>query len=255
MITNVFFGPVVNAARAIAFQVSNAMSSFTGSIVMAIRPPMIKFYAEGDCARVNNYFKFSNKAVFYSLLLILMPIFFEIDIVLKLWLDVDDAQTALFCRLILVYALVLSLNNPIAIIIQATGNIRAYSTYVEIPTLLCFPATWVLYALGMPAQSAFYVMIVSIIISHVIRLVCLKKLFPLFSYRDYVFNFVTPAFAVMFLMAGALFAIVHCLDPGLLRLAIVLALGTITLSVACLLFGFNTNERNTLLSLLKIKRK
>ena len=73
MITNVFFGPIVNSARAIAFQVSSAMNSFTGNIIMAVRPPMIKQYAEGDYFKVNRYFTFSSKAVFYSLLLILLP--------------------------------------------------------------------------------------------------------------------------------------------------------------------------------------
>lgn len=254
MITNVFFGPVVNAARAIAFHVNSSMNSFTNNIIIAIRPPMIKYYAKGRHDTVKTYFNFSNKAVFYSLLFILLPIFFEMEIVLKLWLDVSDAQTVMFCRLILIYTLILSLNNPISIIIQATGNIRAYSTYVEIPTLLCFPVTWVLYALGMPAESAFYVMIVAISLSHIIRLICLKKLFPIFSYRDYLFRFVVPASLVLLLVSAVLFVIRYFMAIGILRLMVSFTVSAIVLIILCLLFGLTKYERDTIFSLLNLRK-
>lgn len=254
MVTNVFFGPVVNAARAIAFHLSSATNSFTNNIIIAIRPPMIKYYAQGKHNTVKSYFNFSNKAVFYSLLFILLPIFFEMETVLKLWLDVSDAQTVLFCRLILVYVLILSLNNPISIIIQATGNIRAYSTYVEIPTLLCFPVTWALYALGMPPESAFYVMIVAILLSHIIRLLCLKKLFPIFSYRDYLFRFVVPAFLVLLLVSVALFVVRYFISVGILRLMVSVTVGAFVLIVSCLLFGLTKYERDMIFSLLNLRK-
>lgn len=253
MITNVFFGPIVNAARAIAFQINAAMNTFTGNIIVAIRPPMIKQYAEGDYVKVNRYFTFSNKAVFYSLLLMLLPIFFEMETVLHLWLGVDDVQTIMFCRLILIYALILSLNNPISIIVQATGNIRAYSTYVEIPTLLCFPATWILYALGCPAESAFYAMIGAILLSHIIRLVCLKHLFPVFSYRDYAFKFVMPAGIITLLASLVLYGITQWMSSGFLRLVLSLVTCVIVVGSLCYLFGLSKYEKQTVLSLVKSK--
>lgn len=254
MVTNVFFGPVVNAARAIAFHVNGAMSSFTNNIIMAIKPPMIKYYAEGNHDAVNNYFQFSNKAIFYSLLLVLLPIFFEMETVLQLWLDVDDAQTIMFCRLILVYALVLALNNPISIIIQATGNIRAYSTYVEIPTLLCFPATWALYAMGMHAESAFYVMIVAITISHVIRLICLKRLFPIFSYRRYIFEFIFPALAILLIVSVALYLLRMVMTTSMLRLLVSIIVAVALVAVLCMLFGLSKFEKRTLFSMVKARK-
>lgn len=251
MITNVFFGPIVNAARSIAFQVNSAMNSFTGNIIMAIRPPMIKQYAEGDYEKVNRYFYFSNKAVFYSLLLVLLPLFFEMETVLKIWLDVDDQQTVLFCRLILIYCLILSLNNPIAIIIQATGNIRSYSTFVEIPTLLCFPLTWLLYAKGFSAEYAFYVMIVTVTISHIIRLVCLKHQFGLFTYKKYLISFIIPALCILAFSAIGLYFITILLEVSVLRLFISFITGIVLIGVLGWILGLNKYEKEVLLSLLK----
>lgn len=253
MVTNVFWGPIVNAARAIAFQINSALNSFTGNIIMAIKPPMIKTYAEGDYDKVNTFFQFSNKAVYFCLLFVVIPIFFEMETVLKLWLGVEDAQTTFFCRLILVYALIVSLNNPIAIIIQATGNIRAYSTYVEIPTLLCFPVTWLLYYLHFPAETAFYVMIVAIFVSHIIRLICLKRLFPIFSYKNYICSFIIPAITVTLLVAATLAFIHSFMVSGLIRLIVVLFTGTIMIITTCLAFGFSKEERALIFALLNIK--
>ena len=251
MITNVYFGPVVNAARGISFQVSSALNSFTNNIIMALRPPMIKQYAECNYEQVNRYFNFSNKAVYYSLLVILLPIFFEMETVLKIWLEIEDAQTTMFCRLILVYVLILSLNNPISIIIQATGNIRAYSTYVEIPTLLCFPITWLLFYWGQPAESAYYVMIGALLLSHIIRLVCLKHLFSVFSYRGYMFSFVLPAFTITLVVSFALFVLTNNVSEGILRLLYSFFSGAFVLVVLCLVFGFNKTEKASLLNMLR----
>lgn len=254
MVTNVFFGPVVNAARAIAFHVNGAMSSFTNNIIMAIKPPMIKYYAGGSFDAVNNYFQFSNKAIFYSLMLVLLPVFFEMETVLRIWLDVNDVQTVMFCRLILVYALILSLNNPISIVVQATGNIRAYSTYVEIPTLICFPATWALFAMGMPAESAFYVMIVAIVISHMIRLVCLKRLFSQFSYRQYTFGFVFPSIAIMVIVSLALYMLRSIMTMGLARFCVSVAVAVTLVVFLCWLFGLSKYEKKILFSIVKRKK-
>ena len=253
MITNVFFGPIVNAARAIAFQVNTAMSLFSSSVIMATKPHMIKLYAEGDYKRVNRYFGFSNKILYYSLLLVLLPLFFEMEEILYIWLDINDSQTILFCRLMLIYSLILSINNPISIIVQATGNIRAYSTYVEIPTLLCFPMTWVLFAVGMPAETAFYVMIVAIIISHIIRLICLKRLFPVFSYRDYTLSFVLPAIFITIVVCALLYLVRNFFDGGFLRLLVSFTLCTICIVLMVYFGGLKKSEREALLSLLKIK--
>lgn len=253
MITNVFFGPVVNAARAIAFQVYTAMNSFANNIIVAIRPPIIKKYAEGEYKKVNFFFNLSNKAVYYSLLLLLLPIFFEMNTVLHLWLRVDDQQTVLFCRLMLVYALVLSLNNPISIVIQAIGNIRAYSTYVEIPTLLCFPVTWLLFAIGSPAETAFYVMIVAISISHIIRLVCLKKLFKEFTYKDYILRFIFPALFITVIVASFLYMLTCWMDMGITRLLVSIVTCSFGVCFLAFFFGLTRQEKNVLLDLVRKK--
>ena len=159
ILTNIFFGPIVNAARAIALQVSSVMSTFTNSLVLAIRPPMIKSYAESDFSFVCSVFNISNKIIIYLLLMVSIPLIIEMDYVLNLWLGIADSQTITFSRLMIVYSVVLALHNPITIIIQATGQVKWYNILVESLTLLCVPLTYLLFKLDFPAVSTYFVMI------------------------------------------------------------------------------------------------
>src|SRR6218665_71687 len=103
ILINVFFGPLFNAARAISFQFNYALSSLTASFLMALRPQMIKSYAEGSYLYLNKIFNLSNKLIYYGLLIVSLPLIFEMNAILMIWLGKTDYQTILFSRLILIY--------------------------------------------------------------------------------------------------------------------------------------------------------
>ena len=48
VLLNIFFGPTVNAARAVSYQVSSAVNSFIVNFFTAVRPQLMKSYANGD---------------------------------------------------------------------------------------------------------------------------------------------------------------------------------------------------------------
>lgn len=48
MLLNVFFGPIVNAARAVAVQVQSAILQFVGNFQMALNPQITKTYAQNE---------------------------------------------------------------------------------------------------------------------------------------------------------------------------------------------------------------
>lgn len=54
MLLNVFFGPVVNAARGIAVQVQSAVQQFTTNFQMALNPQITKNYAVGDLDQMHS---------------------------------------------------------------------------------------------------------------------------------------------------------------------------------------------------------
>ena len=250
ILVNIFFGPLVNAARAISFQFNMAVSSFSGSFLMAIRPQMIKSYAEGSYLYLNKIFNLSNKIIYYGLLMICLPLMFEMNTILSFWLKTTDPQTVLFSRLILVYAMIMSLNNPISIIIQATGRVKEYHVPVETFTLLCVPATYIFFKLGYPAYSTYIVMISAAIAAHVVRLIILKRYYKPFSYSEYIKSFILPAFVITFVASLFVDQIHRSIINPLLRISAVVFLSVTFVATFALMIGLSKAEKDDIKKLI-----
>lgn len=243
ILINLFFGPLFNAARAISFQFNFALSSLTASFLMALRPQMIKSYAEGSYLYLDKIFNLSNKVIYYGLLIVSLPLFFEMNSVLLFWLNETDYQTVLFSRFILIYTLIMSLNNPISIIIQAIGRVKEYHVSVEIFTLLCVPVTYILFKQGFPAYSTYIVMILAAIASHCIRLICLKKYYKNFKYSEYFKSFLLPALSVTLVSSFFIFLLSRSSVDVFFRIPLAFGLSLVSVLSLVLIFGLSTSEK------------
>jgi len=76
IITNMFFGPAVVAARAIAVQVDMAALQFISNFRTAVNPQIVKKYAAEDYIGSKKLLLNSAKFSFYLILLLGLPIFF-----------------------------------------------------------------------------------------------------------------------------------------------------------------------------------
>lgn len=244
ILINIFFGPLFNAARAISFQFNFALSSLTASFLMALRPQMIKSYAEESYLYLNKIFNLSNKVIYYGLLIVSLPLIFEMNTVLSFWLNKTDSQTILFSRLILIYTLIMSLNNPISIIIQAIGRVKEYHVPVETVTLLCVPITYILFKLGFPAYSTYIVMILAAVVSHFVRLICLKKFYKSFEYSEYVKSFVVPAFCITLVSSFFIFIVSKSAMTIALRIPAIFCVSALSIVILVLMFGLSKNEKD-----------
>lgn len=98
MLLNVFFGPVVNAARGVSNMAMSAIQGFQSNIVIAFRPQLIQSYATGDNERVLKLFYNLSKVSFILLAMLSIPVIIEIEYILHLWLgdtipDYTDSYT------------------------------------------------------------------------------------------------------------------------------------------------------------------
>lgn len=96
MMLNVFFGPVVNAARAVAVQVQGAIRQFVTNFQVALNPQITKTYAQDDLANMHQLMFRSARFSFYLLFLISLPVLFETDFILKTWLKKRFLMILLF---------------------------------------------------------------------------------------------------------------------------------------------------------------
>lgn len=145
IVLNLFFGPVVNAARAIAMQINNALNNFSSAIVTAVKPQIIKSYSANELDTMRLLFLFSSKVTLILFVLMAIPVVLNIDFILSIWLqDVPD-YTNIFTCLIVVDSMIASLIQPIGIAVNATGKIKNMQVYGRTITLLSLPVSYLLY--------------------------------------------------------------------------------------------------------------
>lgn len=255
IILNIFFGPIINAAFGIANQIYNAINTLTNSIVIAFRPAMIKSYSAKENGYLEQLFFASSKAILYLLTMVLIPFIFEAETLLKLWLGKYTPTMVLYSRLYAVYTICLALHNPITTIIQATGNIRKYSMYVESLTILCLPICWILFKLGMPSYYVFITMIGLCILAHIIRLLMLQKSISYLTIFKYMERLVLPGILII----SATTLIVYCVETlntnRILQLILSFAVSAISISILLYTVGISKTERKLIKELVNRKIK
>ncbi|ELW9442552.1 hypothetical protein R0595_002879 [Pluralibacter gergoviae] len=173
---NIFFGPVVNAARSISYQVKAQVTTFVGNVQMAANPHIIKLYAEGKHGEMENIVLLSSRVTYYFMFMVALPFLLETDIILKWWLINIPPHTVLFCQLVIINILIETISGTVTSAIQATGNIRKYQTIVGLILLMSVPLAYMLLSLGLPPEVTVILTCILSLICVVVRLMIYREL-------------------------------------------------------------------------------
>ena len=176
ILTNLFFGPTVNAARGIAMQVGTAATSFVNSFTTAVNPQITKCYANGEMNSAMKLVFQSAKFSFIILLFITLPIFVSASYVLELWLKEVPDYTVVFVQLTLIFTLIECLAIPLRTLSHATGKIRDFQLVVGGIQMLNFPISYVCLKIGLQPESVLIVAIAISFFCEIGRLSMLKKM-------------------------------------------------------------------------------
>lgn len=144
IIMNIFFGPMLNAARGIATQVTSVVNKLTDGIMTAIKPPIIKSYIEGDIDYMFQLIEKSSKYMFFLGAIIAVPAIFEMELLLDLWLGQIPEHTIAFARIALCEQLLWVFIPPLWIVANATGKIKNNQVYGRLITLSALPLSYIM---------------------------------------------------------------------------------------------------------------
>lgn len=257
LLINIFFGPVYNAARGVAIQVYAAVNSFVANFMTAIRPSVVKSYAQSDYHSMNRLVFASAKICFYLLFILTIPILFNTERLLSLWLTVIPDYSTLFVQLVLFDMLINSIYTPIAYVSQASGKVRDYQLVISIGFALITMLTWFFFMMGYPVYTAFYIAIVVDVIGLFLRLWVLRRImnFPVSLFlRQVMF----PAVCV-FIVVWGIAAISLAFFPKGQGLFLLLgkSLWCVGITIICIWFlGMNKTEKEMVIMFIdKIKRR
>ncbi len=159
MLLNIFYGPILNAANGIAMNVHGIILGFAYNVITAFRPQIIKQYAENNIQNMSSLVVNATKFTLCLYLLIAIPLFTEIDYVLKLWLKTVPDHTAFFLRIILICSFFKLGSNIINIPIHATGKIKKLSFISGSFFLLSIPILYIFMKLNMGSDLSYCMLI------------------------------------------------------------------------------------------------
>lgn len=248
IVTNIFFGVTVNAARGIADQVKGIVMQFVSNFTTAINPQITKSYAANDYDYLFKLICKGAKLSYFMILMLAMPLMFETETILKLWLKDYPPYAPLFLRLVLIEQMVDFLGNTTARAVWATGTIKKYYIYVSSISMLVLPMSYCFYKIGFPPESSYCIFIAIYILLIPARLHILKELIP--SFRPFMFykKVIMPALAVSLISSLLPLVFYYTMEESLLKSAIVIITSLLSVAGTTFELGLSKREKEYILT-------
>ena len=242
LLLNVFFGPVANAARAIAVQVETAIANFSTNFLMAVNPQITKLYAQNNLEDMHKLLFRASKFTFMLLLVLSLPVMIETDMILKVWLKIVPGYTVVFLRLLLCIVIVDSVARPLMTAAAATGDVKLYQSLIGGILLSIVPIAYVVLKLGGSPESVYFVHLVICVVAFVARLWVIKPMIKL-SLRKYFSCVIFRCLIVLAVSLPLCILIKYILPVGVLPSVIVCVISVVVALTISYLIGLTSGER------------
>lgn len=255
ILLNLFIGPVINAARGIANTVNNVLVSFSNNFMTALNPQITKSYAAGDYGYTISLVERGSRFSYYILLLFALPMLFEVEFVLTLWLKHYPEHTTNFVRLILLVTMCDILSNTLIHLKAATGDVRNYQLVVGGMFLMNFPLSYICLKVGFPPESTLIVALFVAVSCLFLRLMFLRKI-PGFSMKRYLIRVCGNILVVTFISMILPLLLYMQMPDGVVRFLLICVLTTLCSSTVIYFVGCTKNEQKFIRDkILQVKKK
>ena len=171
LLLNAFFGPVMNAARGIAYTVQQKVGSFATNFQAAVNPQIVKSYAQEEVHYLHKLTIASSRISVLLIYTLALPILLETGQILHLWLGEVPVHTIAFTRVALFCTMVDTLGRILIMAIHATGKIAKFQMVEANILLLIIPVAYVCLKLGCPPISIFITQFVFFVAAHIARII------------------------------------------------------------------------------------
>lgn len=248
ILLNIFFGPAVNAARAIAIQVQTVVQQFCDNFQTAFNPQITKSYARSDFPYLHTLLVRASKFSFFILLFISLPLMLEAQSVLFVWLGIVPDHTLNFLRLTIIAGMLQALAGPLIISVHATGCIKKFQIVEGSMLLTIVPISYALLKFfRLPPESVFLVYIAVEILTQCARVWLVLPMIGM-NVTLYLREVAKPVIAVA-LVAPVIPLLVHVFVKGTtIRFFLVCISSVLSVSLVSFFMGSTKGERSFILN-------
>lgn len=196
VLLNIFFGPIVNAAKAIASQVQNAASVLGNGLQTASAPQIVKKYSKGEFEEMSflifRIMRFSSFLMFITI----FPIYLNTAYIVNLWLGEVPNYSIEFIQVSLLVVFIDTLSLPLHNGILACGKIKTYSIIISIIQMLSLPVCFLLLKIGNQPMSVMFVLVLTSFLLLLSRYLYLNRLVKI-SFSKVIIPNILPVFCVL----------------------------------------------------------
>ncbi len=257
ILLNIFFGAVLNAARAISVQVGGAINQFATNFLMAINPQITKNYASGNNENMHKLIFRSSKFAFFLLFLLSFPVILESDMILKVWLVEIPAYSSIFIKYSLIIAFFNAMSGPLMQAVASTGKIALYQVVVGGLLLLILPLSYLILKYGGDPTTVYIVHLCIAFLSYIFRViyVCVRLKLDIYNYLKLV---VLKILLVAFTSIPIPLILHITVNDSILNSIIIIAISIIIIINSIFFIGLDKKEKDFLInkvcSYVKIKK-
>lgn len=245
----------INAAQGVSNQVLSAMHKFVSNFQIAFNPQLVQTYAAGEmqehCKLLCRACKFS----YCLFLLFVVPVVFNIDILLSTWLTEVPMYSKEFCVLGLCTYLIMALGNPLTTSVFAHGKIRNFQITTAVVQIIGLFLSFIVLKMGFVPYSIAIVSIIVQVIIFFVRLYFNSKICPI-GLKRFFLSIVLPILitTVFSLVLPAVMYII-CSNHSIWVALALCAIDALWVLFVVFYIGFSKEERITIKKLVTSKKK
>ena len=256
ILLNIFFGPVVNASKALAYQIESGIESLASNFQAALNPQIIKSVASENQKRTLDLFQFGCKISFFLMLCLIITIYYDIEYILSLWLGNIPEYCVIFTQIVLIEGLINTLSRNFNNLVQAIGSIKAYNIINGLFFISILPISYVLLKLGFSAVSTLVIIVISSFIGLFLRIYLINKLIEISIMTFYKVVILRLLLCTVFTFTGS-YLINNLFFIGNPHLSFLIkSLTSFSIAIPIIFFiGLNNNEKSLIKNVIKKKLK
>ena len=241
-VLNIFFGPVVNAARGLAVTVQSSVQQFSSNFQTALNPQITKAYASNLLNEMHVLIIRSSKFTFFLIFCLSLPIILETKFVLDVWLKEIPEYTVSFVRIMLVICIIDAMANPFMTAIAATGRVKKYHCLIGGILLTIVPIAYISLYVGGAPISVFYVQLIIFIVAFVVRLIFVATMIGL-SISRYLREAIVPCLIIVLFSVIPMYLLQEILPENFITSLMIMCISFVLVLILSYCIGLTKGER------------
>ena len=250
ILMNMFHSVTANASMGVAHQVNGAIVSLTSNFQTAFNPQITKSYAAKDFENLRKLVYTTSKISFSLLLVASLPIAYNIDFILDIWLVKVPEYAGVFCVWVLVNTILNALSAPLNFSVLSSGKIKWFQIVTSIVFLSDLVVLYALFSIGSPAVAALWVKVSIMVVILFVRIYFAHREVECISLVSYLNGVLIPLLVASGISVICGYFLFH--EVGSLLMRCFNTVIIIIITILCLYYiALSSKEREALIGILK----